>query len=74
MYFEIYRDKKAQYRWRLVAEKGKTVATSGGDGYVREQDCRDGIALVQNTTADTPIKEGVSKGHVSRPPGVETKP
>lgn len=31
----FFRDKKKQYRWRLVSPNGKIVATSGGDGYTR---------------------------------------
>lgn len=30
--FEIYKDKKKQWRWRLVAKNGKNVA-NGGEGY-----------------------------------------
>ena len=29
MKFEIYADKSGEYRWRLVASNGQTVASSG---------------------------------------------
>lgn len=33
--FEIYRDKKKEYRWRLVASNGKVVGDSA-EGYKRK--------------------------------------
>lgn len=35
MKFHIYRDKKREWRWRLVARNGRNVATSG-EGYKRK--------------------------------------
>jgi uncharacterized protein len=32
--FEIYKDAKAEWRWRLVAPNGRTIADSG-EGYNR---------------------------------------
>jgi uncharacterized protein YegP (UPF0339 family) len=31
--FEVYKDKKGHYRWRLVARNGENVA-EGGEGFV----------------------------------------
>lgn len=32
MKFELYKDKAGEWRWRLVAKNGKTIADSG-EGY-----------------------------------------
>lgn len=34
---EVYQDKGGEWRWRLVAANGRTVATSG-EGYTRKAD------------------------------------
>jgi uncharacterized protein YegP (UPF0339 family) len=49
--FEVYRDKIGQYRWRLVATNGRTIADSG-EGYSGKQACLDGIAAVKK---DAPV-------------------
>ncbi|BCM86546.1 YegP family protein [Methylobacterium indicum] len=49
MRFELYRDGKGEWRWRLRAENGEVVADSG-EGYVRREDCEHGIALVKGAT------------------------
>lgn len=35
---EFYRDKKREWRWRVVAKNGKVLADSG-EGYRRMKDC-----------------------------------
>lgn len=35
MRFQLYRDRKKEWRWRLVARNGKIVAVSG-EGYKRK--------------------------------------
>lgn len=53
MRFELYRDAKGEWRWRLRARNGEVVAESG-EGYVRREDCEHGIALVRQS-AEAPI-------------------
>lgn len=53
MRFELYRDAKGEWRWRLRARNGEIVAESG-EGYVRREDCEHGIALVRQS-AEAPI-------------------
>ena len=36
--FEVYRDRKKEWRWRLVASNGKNTAVSG-EGFQRRRDC-----------------------------------
>ena len=54
--FEVYKDKAGQYRWRLVAPNGKSIAESG-EGYSSKQACLDGIASVQQHAAGAQMVE-----------------
>jgi len=61
MKFHIFKDGKGEFRWRLRAANGKTIADSG-EGYKDEKDCRAGIALVQSASTapievDKPAKK-----------------
>jgi uncharacterized protein len=49
--FEVYKDTKGEFRWRLKATNGEVIATSG-EGYKAKADCTHAIDL---------IKEGASK-------------
>ncbi len=40
--YEIYTDATEEYRWRLTAENGETVAHSS-EGYVNKSDCENGL-------------------------------
>lgn len=54
--FEVYKDGKGEYRWRLKHSNGQTIAT-GGEGYASEAGCRGGIASVKREAADAAITE-----------------
>jgi uncharacterized protein YegP (UPF0339 family) len=54
--FEVYKDSKSEYRWRLKASNGQTIAT-GGEGYASESNCRDGIASVKREATAAEIVE-----------------
>ncbi len=45
MKFELYKDKKKEWRWRLKASNGKIIADSG-EGYKNKEDAENGISLV----------------------------
>lgn len=47
MNFEIYRDKKGEWRWRLKARNGRCIADSG-EGYKRRGDAIKMIRKVNN--------------------------
>ena len=49
--FEVYKDAKGEFRWRLKATNGELIANSG-EGYKAKADCTHAIDL---------IKEGASK-------------
>jgi uncharacterized protein YegP (UPF0339 family) len=52
--FEVYQDKSEQFRWRLLASNGQTVAASS-EGYAERRDSEAAI--------DT-IKKGVAKAQI----------
>jgi uncharacterized protein YegP (UPF0339 family) len=54
--FEVYADKKGEYRWRLKATNGITIASSG-EGYKAKRDCMKGIASVQKNAPTSPVVE-----------------
>lgn len=54
--FELYKDAKGEYRWRLKAANGQTIAT-GGEGYSSAAAAKDGIASVQKNAPDADIVE-----------------
>jgi uncharacterized protein YegP (UPF0339 family) len=49
--FEVYKDAKGEFRWRLKATNSEPIANSG-EGYKAKSDCLHAIDL---------IKEGASK-------------
>ena len=54
--FEIYKDKRGEYRWRLRAQNDQILATSG-EGYARKRSCLDAIESVKQAAADAPVQE-----------------
>ncbi len=54
-YYEVYRDRSFQWRWRYVAANGRIIADSS-EGYVNKTDCQRGIALVK-ASSSAPVYE-----------------
>jgi uncharacterized protein len=54
--FELYKDAKSEYRWRLVASNGQTIAT-GGEGYKTKESAKGGIESVKKNAPEAPIEE-----------------
>jgi uncharacterized protein YegP (UPF0339 family) len=52
--FEVYQDHKGEWRWRLRASNGKTIADSG-EGYKEKSDCLHGIDLVKKEAPNAKI-------------------
>ena len=52
--FEMYVDKKGEYRFRLKATNGQIVAVS--EGYTTKTKCENGIASVAKNAVDAPIE------------------
>ena len=53
--FEVYKDKKGEYRFRLKAKNGQIIAT--GEGYAKVDGCLKGIASVQKNAKEIKIVE-----------------
>jgi uncharacterized protein YegP (UPF0339 family) len=54
--FELYKDTKGEFRWRLVASNGQTIATSG-EGYKSKDSAKDGIESVKKNARIAEIEE-----------------
>lgn len=54
--FELYKDSKGAFRWRLKATNGQTIA-SGGEGYTTKRSALAGIASVQKNAPGAEIVE-----------------
>ena len=59
--FEVYKDKKGEFRFRLKAKNGQIIATSEGiiatsEGYSKVDSCLKGVASVKKN-ADSKIEE-----------------
>ena len=54
--FELYKDTRGEFRWRLVASNGQTIATSG-EGYKSKESAKDGIESVKKNAPIAKIEE-----------------
>jgi hypothetical protein len=54
--FELYKDTKGEFRWRLVASNGQTIAT-GGEGYTTKDKAKAGIESIKTNAAIAEIVE-----------------
>jgi uncharacterized protein YegP (UPF0339 family) len=54
--FELFKDAKGEFRWRLIASNGQTIAT-GGEGYKSKDSAKAGIESVKKNAAAAPIEE-----------------
>ena len=43
--FEIYKDKKGEFRWKLLADNNQVIAI--GEGYTSKAGCKNGIESVK---------------------------
>lgn len=53
--FEVYADKKGEFRFRLKAGNGEIIAV--GEGYKTKANCLNGIESVKKNAADSDIVE-----------------
>jgi uncharacterized protein len=54
--FELYKDAKGEYRWRLVASNGQIIANSG-EGYKAKDSALNGIESVKKNAPIAKIEE-----------------
>ena len=50
--FEVYQDKAGEYRFRLTATNGQTIAV--GEGYKAKAGCLNGIESIKKNVVDAP--------------------
>ena len=55
-YFELYKDKAGEYRWRLKAPNHEIIADSG-EGYTEKRGAENGIDLVRKYAPEAEVKE-----------------
>lgn len=48
--FQVYVDKRGEYRWRFRADNGKIIAASS-ESYKAIDDCKHGLKLVQASSS-----------------------
>lgn len=53
--FEVFKDRRGQWRFRLVASNGRIVCQS--EGYTRKSNCLAGIRALQKSAADAVVTE-----------------
>lgn len=54
--FEMYESSNGEWRWRLVAPNGRTIADSG-EGYSSKQACQEGIQSVKRWAPQAQVVE-----------------
>ena len=54
--FELYKDAKGEFRWRLVASNGQAIA-NGGEGYKSKENAKAGIESVKKNAPTAEIVE-----------------
>ena len=54
--FQLYKDRKGEYRWRLRARNGEIIADSN-EGYSRKASCKHGIDLVKQQAASATVED-----------------
>ncbi|WP_123536237.1 HVO_2922 family protein [Halosimplex salinum] len=54
--FEVFRDRAAEWRWRLVHRNGNVIASSG-EGYTRKHNAEKGMRSVMRNAGDADVVE-----------------
>lgn len=54
--FELFRDRAAEWRWRLRHRNGNVIATSG-EGYTRKRDAMNGLRSVLENAPEAEVTE-----------------
>ena len=53
--FELYKDKRGEYRFRLKARNGEIILT--GEGYASKSGCKNGIDSIRRNAVDSEVVE-----------------
>jgi len=68
--YELYLDKKKEYRFRLIARNGQIVGS--GEGYTTRDACKSGIASIKKN-ADSKIQDETVAEKKAAPKAAKTK-
>jgi uncharacterized protein YegP (UPF0339 family) len=63
--FQIYKDRKGEYRWHLRARNGEIIADSN-EGYSRKASCKHGIDLVKGQAASAVVEDQTEEDQTER--------
>jgi uncharacterized protein len=63
--FQIYKDRKGEYGWRLRARNGEIIADSN-EGYSRKASCKHGIDLVREQAAGAAVEDQTEEDPTER--------
>jgi uncharacterized protein YegP (UPF0339 family) len=53
--FEIYKDRKGEFRWKLLADNNQVIAV--GEGYASKAGCKNGIESVKKNAPKAKIDD-----------------
>jgi len=54
--FELYKDKKGEIRWKLIASNGQMIANSG-EGYKTKDSAKNGIESVKKNAPTAVVED-----------------
>jgi uncharacterized protein len=63
--FQIYKDRKGEYRWHLRARNGEIIADSN-EGYSSKASCKHGIDLVREQAAGAAVEDQTEEDQTER--------
>ena len=63
--FQLYKDRKGEYRWRLRARNGEIIADSN-EGYSSKASCKHGIDLVKEQAASASVEDQTEEDQTER--------
>ncbi|MDQ1280020.1 MAG: uncharacterized protein QG670_1282 [Thermoproteota archaeon] len=64
VYFDMYRDSRGEWRWRLKSSNDHIIVNSG-EGYKEKKSCEDGIVLAKKNVAMAKIWKQMSRSKKS---------
>lgn len=56
--FELYKDKKGEFRWKLIASNGQIIANSG-EGYTTKENAKNGIESLKKDASSAAIEDKI---------------
>jgi uncharacterized protein YegP (UPF0339 family) len=63
--FQLYEDRKGEYRWHLRARNGEIIADSN-EGYSSKASCKHGIDLVKEQAASAVVEDQTEEEQTER--------